>query len=293
MTTRVFMGTHILAAMLLLGGCSDVWGNTDDLSPADDDSAGDDDTAADDDTAGDDDTADDDDMADDDDTGDDDADPPPSGYMYAHTDSELFEVLPTAPYALTPLGSFIGNLPNWGFTDFAIDTTGTMYASSFDAIYQVAPATLQVTLIATLAGGTLNSLTALADGTLLAGSQDRIYRVDPVSASVTMYGTIPGWHFAGDMVGLPDGLLYCLVQTVPDYASPTTLIVFDPADGSIVEKGPTGYGAMYGVGYAEDKLFGFNDQGQILEINRVTGAASVVSSAFEPFWGAATNPTRW
>jgi len=251
----------LLLAAGLLVGCPEV--------EADDDDAGDDDSAA-----GDDDTT----------------EPDFTDYLYAHTSSTLYEVSPFAPYTVTSLGEFVG-APGNGITDIALDLDGKMYVCGFDDVFQVDPDTLELTWLATFGGGTLNALTALSDGTLLAGTGSTIYRVEPATGTVTEYGTAPGWTFAGDMVGLPDGLLYMLMAAGQP-TDPTSLVVFDPADGQATEVGPTGHGAMYGVGYAEDVIFGFNEGGQILEVDQQTGGATVLDTPGYAFWGAATNPYR-
>ena len=283
-----------LGCALLCIGCPEPTLDYDD-DAADDDAADDDaadDDAADDDT-GDDDTGDDDtgdDDTGDDDTGDDDT-APIGAAMYAHTSTELYEVDEVAPHTLAIVGTFSGGLPGAQFTDLAMDPNGTMYAISFTDLYEVDPFTAQVTWLMAVGSGAVNALTALDDGTLLAGDGSTIYELDPVGLTSSVYGTVPGWVFSGDMVGLPDGLLYCLMGA--DAAGETSLVVYDPLNGQATVAGSTGYGAMYGVGFADWTIFGFNDSGQILSVDSATGAATVVASPGNSFWGAATNPTHW
>jgi len=278
---------------LLMAGCPEPepgYGGGDD-DTGDDDAA--DDDAADDDDTGDDDTGDDDtgdDDVEDDDTGDDDT-APIGASMYAHTSSVLYEVDEAAPHSLTLVGTFTGGQAGAQFTDLAMDPNGTMYAISFTDLYEVDPFTAQVSWLMAVGTGGANALTALDDGTLLAGDGNTIYELDPVGLTSSVYGTISGWVFSGDMVGLPDGLLYCLMGT--DAMGETSLIVYDPNNGQVTVAGSTGSGAMYGVGFANWTIFGFNDSGQILSVDSATGAAAVVASPGNSFWGAATNPTHW
>ena len=282
MIWRILLPTlPVLLTLGLLAACSGAEYNDDD-----DDSG----AAADDDDA----TADDDDTGDDDDTtvGDDDDTTPPdwaaTEYMYAQTSTDLYSVDKDAPHTVTHVGTFTQD----NITDLAVDIDGHMYAVTFDEVFEVDPVTAELTSVAYLEDASFFALTALSDGTMLAGSDDAIYEVDVISGDITYYDSLGDWEFAGDMVGLPDGLLYCLCWPT-DWADSTSLVVYDPATGLTTEIGPTNHGSMFGVGLADWVMFGFNRDGEILDIDRKTGAATVVATPGHDFWGAATNPLRW
>ena len=260
-------------------GSPDCSGDDDDATGDDDDATGDDDDA----------TGDDDDATGDDD----DSTTGPTAFMYAHTSDTLYAVDPFN-YSLTTVGAFNGQVPLFGVTDLAIDLQGTMWAISFEGTYEVDPTTATLTQRGSwFVPAEYNSLTFLTDGRLLAGEGSTLYEVNLTSGELSSMGTVPGGLvFAGDMVGLPDGLLYCLMAPSP--TSPqTSLVVYDPSSGTVVDTLATGQGAMYGVGYAQGTIFGFTEGGIIYEVDAVTGSATNVASAGQPFWGAATNPTRW
>lgn len=216
--------------------------------------------------------------------------------MYAHTASTLYAVDATSPYKLTTIGTFTDSTTGWtvtDITDIAIDTSGVMYAVSFGSVYRVDATNALVTLISNVsAGGDLNALTFLSDGTLLAGAGTSLYEVDKTTGKLASMASIGSWSFAGDMVGLPDGLLYC-AMSAGGSGSSTSLVVYDVAAQKIVSTGSTGTGALYGVGYAASTLFGFNESGQILTIDPSSGKATKVSSPGTEFWGATTNPVAW
>ena len=250
----------------------------------------DDDTGDDDDATGDDDDA----TGDDDDaTGDDDdSTAGPTAFMYAHTSSTLFAVDPST-YALTTIGAFSGQAPLFGVTDLAIDLQGTMWAISFEGSYEVDPNTAVMTQRGSWFPAEYNSLTFLTDGRLLAGEGSTLYEIDLTTGAPTSMGTVPGGLvFAGDMVGLPDGLLYCLMAPTANSAQ-TSLVIYNPSTGQVEDTFSTGQGTMFGVGYAQGTIYGFTEGGIIYSINPANGAATNVASAGQPFWGAATNPTRW
>jgi hypothetical protein len=219
--------------------------------------------------------------------------PEASDPMYAHTANTLFSVEPTAPYATVRIGAFadsVTGVPVTDITDVAIDNDGIMYAVSFDTLYQVNASNAQVTEIRSAGPTDLNAMTFLADGTLLAGGGANLYEVDPSSGRFTQVSSIGSYTFAGDMVGLPDGLLYCAMS---DGSASTSLVVYDMASGSIVRTGSTGTGSLYGVGYAEDTLFGFNAEGRIYILDQSSGTARQVTDTNEVWWGATTNPAAW
>jgi len=238
---------------------------------------------------------------DDDDDDDDDATTAFGAYIYAHTSAALYAVEPEPPYTATLVGSFTGLNPLWsqGITDIAVDQLGNMYAVGFFEIYSVDLDTAACDEIFTstdILGPIMNSMTFLADGTLLVGGGSDWWIFDPDSGQRTHQGSFPGgWIFAGDMVGLPDGLLYNLMSDSGEEADPTSLVVLDMDTGDTEEVGPTGYGAMYGVAYynSNQQIYGFTEGGEILLIDPATGDATVVDSGGPAWWGATTNPARW
>ena len=276
-------------------------GDDDDSSPADDDdSAGDDDDS----TPGDDDDTtpgdDDDSVGDDDDTvgDDDDSTGTQLAYIYAHTSTALYTVDPTT-FAVTWVGDFTG--ANWlspDITDIAIDVLGNMYAVGFGDLYTVNPLTAQLTHLGTYFDlyGNVNAATCLPDGTLILGGGANLFESSTTSATRTLLGSVGGdWLFAGDTVGLPDGLLYNLMAE-DDVNNPTSLLTVDPdANLALSVVGATGTGAMFGLAYhsANGLVYGFTEAGDIYTIDPLTGAATLEASTGIAFWGATTNPARW
>ncbi len=214
--------------------------------------------------------------------------------LYAHTASTLYSIEPERPYTHVRTGAFAasGSGPVTDITDVAIDTDGTMYAVSFDTLYRVDASNGQLSPVGTAGPTDLNALTFLADGTLLAGGGSDLYEVDPTSGSFTQVSSIGDWSFAGDMVGLPDGLLYCAMSQASS-EDETSLVVYDLASSTIIRTGSTGTGALYGVAYAEDQLFGFNADGTIFTLDQASGQATQVAGTDEVWWGATTNPVTW
>ena len=95
---------------------------------------------------------------------------------------------------------------------------------------------------------------------------------------------------SGDIVGLPDGYLYWTV-----FGDDSDVLVrVDPNTGVEVEIGPVGYSRLFGLGYSDGQLYGFNSEGQVLRMSPQEGQA-ILSAQREDlsWWGAATNPVAW
>ena len=257
-------------------------GDDDDATGDDDDATGDDDDS----TAG-----------DDDDTGDDDDATASDAYIYAHTATSLYSVNPDSPYDETFIGNFSGmNGFSQGITDLAVDLLGQMWAVGFFEIYEVNSVTAALTERAfDLTFGEMNAMTFLANGQLLAGAGNTLYEVDVNTGAASVLQTFSTYYFAGDMVGLPDGLLYMLmcVGTTPPCA--TSLVTMNLTTMAVEEVGPTGFGDMYGVAYHNTNglIYGFTAAGQVLLIDPTTGVATEVKTGGPEWWGATTNPARW
>ena len=296
---------------MLLAGCLSPFGNDgdtaddDDFADADDDDStsedDDDSTWDDDDSSSDDDdaTSDDDDATSDDDdvANDDDATATPLAFIYAHTADTLYTVDPTT-FAVSPVGVFTGaNFLAPDITDLAVDPLGNMYAIGFNDVYTVNPLTAAMSHLGTYFdfGPNVNAATCLPDGTLIIGGGGSLYEASTTAATRTLIGTVPGdWIFAGDTVGLPDGLLYNLMaQTDPN--NPTSLLTVDTDTLATNVLGATGTGAMFGLAFhAQNGLvYGFTEAGDIYTIDPLSGVATLASSTGIPFWGATTNPARW
>jgi hypothetical protein len=280
------------------GECSDGADNDRDglYDCEDDDCAGAPACAGDDDDA----TGDDDDATgdDDDSTGGDDDDATADGaYIYAHTATALYSVNPNAPYDETLIGNFSGmNGFSQGVTDLAVDLLGEMWAVGFFEIYEANSVTAALTeRTFDLGFGEMNAMTFLANGQLLAGAGSTLYEVDVTTGAASVILTLPTYYFAGDMVGLPNGLLYMLmcVGTTPPCS--TSLVTMDLTTMETQEIGPTGFGDMYGVAYHNTNglIYGFTAAGQVLLIDPATGVATEVKTGGPQWWGATTNPARW
>jgi len=206
--------------------------------------------------------------------------------IYVNTGSELYSLNPTT-LSLTFVGEFkSGQQKIENMTDIAVNSSGKMFGTTQDSLYQIIPTTADTLFIRTLDKEYMG-LTALDDNTLVAAGSS----LDIIS----IYGNdtntiIPSGTFetSGDIVALPDGLLYWSIK-----GEKGDQIVAVDRYGSIDHWGTLDTEGLYGLGYANDELFGFTKDNSVVVINP---DEIVVKDEYElqgSWWGAATNPLLW
>ena len=57
--------------------------------------------------------------------------------------------------------------------------------------------------------------------------------------------------------------------------------------------GRIGVSSLFGLGYHNDKLYGFSAEGDIVEISPSNAVISDTIASGNAWWGAATNPVVW
>ena len=220
---------------------------------------------------------------------DDDPIEPAEARVYANTSTALYEVDP-ATGGHTYIGEFSeGGTPVESFVDIAIDMEGRVYGGTFDALYRIDPFTADVTLICS-ASHDMTAMTFSADGELFIGGSYSIYvmNVEDCTTSPLVTGAI--YETSGDLVGLPDGYLYWTVYGWDG----DELVRVHPESGATTWVGPISERKLYGLGYAEEQLFGFSSEGKIVRISPLGASSSVMVDNEElSWWGATTNPVTW
>jgi hypothetical protein len=205
--------------------------------------------------------------------------------VYLNTGSELYGYDPTTNTA-TLIGHFsLGGTRITDMTDIAIDLSGYMYGCAYDVLYRVNPATAEATLVGRMKQE-MNALTFVSDGRLVGASEDVVTIDTSTAKETTLYGG-GKWSSSGDIVGLPDGMLYWTVE------GGDRLVVIDPTTGSASEVGSIGVTAIYALGYAYGDLYGFTSSGKALVIDPGTASVSSKQNLSGSWWGATTNPVLW
>ena len=217
--------------------------------------------------------------------------PPADAPVYANTGGQLFEVEPITGER-TLIGTFIdadSGTAITPFVDIAIDLEGRMYGGTFDALYQIDPSDATVREICAPDAGMV-ALTFTSDGELIAGGDDGVHIININNCRVTALVTEGDYMTSGDLVGLPDGYLYWTVET----SSRDGLVRVDPLTGDTTYIGDVGYSEIFGLGYDEGELFGFNSWGETITISPSTAEATELIADDEMAWyGATTNPVQW
>jgi len=176
-------------------------------------------------------------------------------------------------------------------TDIAIDGDGYIYGCSNSTLYRIHAETGQALGLASI-DLYLAGLTFVSDGRLV-GAGDGVYLIDPTDGSFEILVEEGLYTTSGDIVGLPDGLLYWTVWGEED-GDPDRLIVIDPDTGRTVDRGDAGVERIFGLGYADDVLYGFTDAATVVRIDPDFGGATQERPlGAGGWWGATTNPVRW
>lgn len=226
--------------------------------------------------------------------------------IYAHSRDTLF-TFSAYTNTVTEVGPF--RLPTGDaapfMLDLAVDSEGAVFTSSDDTLWVVDPTTAAVTAVGDLGLGSeqlfaLSFLTPTEspDSTEMligATNEGAYYQVSRTDASTTMLGTYPdGWSSSGDIVSV-DGLGTFATLRHMDYPGDVLARIIFARDGSSAVtvvgaiRSPTeDFRRLFGLGYWGRNMFGFSNSGQLIRVDRETGAAEVVTTATgsTQFWGA-------
>jgi len=214
-----------------------------------------------------------------------------SAPVYANTYATLYEIVP-ATGERKEIGMFTdaytGEVVEY-FVDIAIDLSGRMVGGTFDELYSINPSTAAVTYLCT-ASVDMYALTFTPDGQLIPGSDEGVYYLDTMSCDETPMLTNSQYITSGDLVGLQDGYLYWTVELEKSDG----LVQINPSNGATTFLGDTGFEDIYGLGYDNGNLYGFNALGETIRISPDTASSTLItSSSTVQWWGAATNPVKW
>jgi hypothetical protein len=208
--------------------------------------------------------------------------------VYVHTKDKLYSL---DPATLNPVlvGAFAA--PD-DITDLAVAPDGTIYVISQTQLFTASAVDGHVTLVSDLNGTAQDNvgLTTLPDGKLLATDEDGgVRRIDPVTGDVTEIGAFGnGLATAGDLVATADGTMYAISDKGPEGDENTNnwLITVNTANGKGTMVGQIGYGKVFGAGFVDGKVLAFTANGQIVEIDPVSGEGTLKKSTGLSFWGA-------
>ncbi len=214
--------------------------------------------------------------------------------MYVHSDTTLYAV-DDQNFDLLHIGEF-GLGEEDLITDLAVTPDGSVYAISSDNVFEVASDTGDATLSTEFDGGLNVGMTFLDSGELLVAEKDgTVRRVDPESGDVMMVGKFGGGYgTAGDLVAVSDGTMFAIAEDLDgEDDDPNVLVTIDPETGNVDDViGPIGFAQVFGCAYARGHVYAFTKGGDIIEVDRTTGAGTLRRSYSDmTFWGAGVSPT--
>ncbi len=213
--------------------------------------------------------------------------------FYAHTGDNLYLL---DPFAKTI--QEVAEVPNL----FDIDThpDGTLYGITATELYRFDEALARWFLVGNfpqIEGGT--GLAIDSFGTAFVTAEDQVYTVDLNNAQTQLVGALGGDFFSsGDCVVNKQDTLF---MTSKAFDEPDTLVVIDRATGRGTAIGQIvnpndreqRFTNVFGLTAGWGKLFGLNSRGELIEIDRATGAGTLVHTFEDVRWfGAASNPER-
>lgn len=226
--------------------------------------------------------------------------------IYAHSRDTLYTF---SPYTntVTEVGPFKTPAGDAApvMLDLAVDSDGNVYTSSDRSLWRVDPTTAVATEIGSFGLGReqLFALSFLAPDESPDGSEMLIgatnagayYEVDPTDGSTRAMGAYPdGWSSSGDIVSIAGLGTFATVRR-SDFPSDVLARILFARDGSSIVTviGPVrdstqDFTQIFGLGYWGRNLYGFSNSGQLIRIDRDTGAGQVVttSTGASQFWGA-------
>jgi streptogramin lyase len=219
---------------------------------------------------------------------------PPVAQMFVHTPDTLY-VIDDQEFALTLVGPFGLDKSEGGITDMAVTPDGTLYGISNAKLFTLDADTGAASYVADVSGLTNVGLTFLPDGTLLATDQDGgVRRIDPASGVVTEVGAFGGGYAtAGDLVAVANGTMYAISDKGPvgDEQDNNVLLTVDTGTGVATGIGQIGYGGVFGCAVANNKVYAFTRDGDVIEIDPTNGTGTLRRSyAGTAFWGAGVTP---
>jgi hypothetical protein len=237
--------------------------------------------------------------------------------IYAHSADTLYTF---SPYTNTveTVGTFIIESPEdpW-MLDLAVDGTGRIFTVGYEDIYIVDPDTLEASVVMTYRSDRDQEMDPLFALSFIPPSQSptgremfigatnagELYEIDLVTDQLVSRGRYPdNWGSSGDITSV-DGLgTFATVRQrdtdgqpidgEPDAVARITLSLTGDAQVQIIGTTETAGGqqftALFGLGYWGSKLYGFTQDGELLEIDRDTGVCTIVSTTTgaSEFFGA-------
>ena len=205
--------------------------------------------------------------------------------FFAHTGDDLYRVDPFLKTATR-----VTTVPNL----FDIDThpDGTLYGITADSLFRFDDARNEWFLVGSFPefeDGT--GLAIDSQGTAWVTAADAIYTIDLVTTESVLIGRLGGNFFSsGDCVINKEDTLF---MTSKAFDVPDTLVLVNRSTGRGTAVGSVGFNNVFGLTAGFGRLYGLNSRGDLIELNRDTGAGTLIHTFEDLRWfGAASSPGR-
>lgn len=221
-------------------------------------------------------------------------------YIFAHTRDTLYRVdADTLQVQQLGVLTFVDEqdtvLADATMTDLAINSGGEMWGCGLHALYEVdtqamvahrrAMLTESYTGMTFVPIGFLDPFVEVLVGAT--SSNGSLYRIDQSTGATTLVSTYSnGWQTSGDIVAVLGDGMYATVKRTGETTDWLARIDVTTGQATIIGSQGVGATAIYGLGYWRSVLYGFNNEGKVLAIDRTTGVGSVVSNQGNIWWGA-------
>ncbi len=226
--------------------------------------------------------------------------------VYAHSRDTLYSFSPETAKVET-IGTFFlnggGEVEN--ILDIAVDASGALVGLGKTTLFSINKETAEVTKIGQLTTAGSTEITGLVfvpknmfrseEALVGADNAGVVYEIDRNTAQADEIGVYPdGWISSGDLVAV-DGLgTYATVKKEGAEFDQLVAVTFGSNGVSRMELlGPVSGGGrdfkqLFGVAYWGANVYGFTYAGELLEIDRETAEAKLISddTGAESFWGA-------
>lgn len=192
-------------------------------------------------------------------------------------------------YAIDPVTAspnLVGPVGIANVTDIAFHGP-TLYGVSFSQLLRLNPDTGAGIVIGTV-GFTTNGLAVAADGTIYAGTTaGQLIRINPVTGVGTLVGNFGGGlTSSGDLAFDSNDVLFGALNS----GGTVVLARIDRNTGVATTIGPTGMSTVYGLTFFCCRLYATSSPGELLDINVVSGKATVIGRNTLTHWGMAARP---
>lgn len=227
--------------------------------------------------------------------------------IYAHSSGTLFSFSPVSN-TVTSIGRFADATGANAdpMVDLAVNSDQEVFTSSATDLFRVDVTTAMVTSVGAFdvtAGEQFYALTFLARGELHADRETLIgatnmgayYEIDPTNAHTTFLGQYPdGWLSSGDLVSVQGLGTFATIRHDTDTHDTLARITFASSGASTITvvgpivEGATEYNHIFGLAYWGRTVYGFSSTGQLIAIDRDTGAGTLATpdTGTGQFWGA-------